>query len=152
MLTRASNAINGTNVYVIYAQTPKFSIGGADCTDLTPSSSTCASAATVTVTVSKTLSSSFRSNTTISGSSAGEQTTAPVTTPPSPKSTSFGTCPDTIGWGSSGYKYPVTLSSTPHPPGMTAEPSMSEETEAFAFTSTLYQTVYQPLEEGSCNC
>ncbi|KAF3763406.1 hypothetical protein M406DRAFT_262788, partial [Cryphonectria parasitica EP155] len=27
------NAINGTNVYVIYAQTPKFSIGGASCVD-----------------------------------------------------------------------------------------------------------------------
>nr|XP_036582653.1 extracellular proline-serine rich protein [Colletotrichum truncatum]KAF6791444.1 extracellular proline-serine rich protein [Colletotrichum truncatum] len=47
------NAINGTNVYVIYAQTPKFAISGADCTDPTPipaEPSVCAPPATVTVT------------------------------------------------------------------------------------------------------
>ncbi|KAJ9132422.1 hypothetical protein NKR23_g11208 [Pleurostoma richardsiae] len=47
------NAINGTNVYVIYAQTPKFFIEGGPCTDPTPTSSTCP-LATATVTVTKT--------------------------------------------------------------------------------------------------
>ncbi|KAK0730911.1 Ser-Thr-rich glycosyl-phosphatidyl-inositol-anchored membrane family-domain-containing protein [Lasiosphaeris hirsuta] len=43
------NAINGTNTYVIYAQTPKFYISGGPCIDPTPLTPTCA-AATVTVT------------------------------------------------------------------------------------------------------
>lgn len=36
MLIQRSNAINGTNTYIIYAQTPKFSTGGADCVDPAP--------------------------------------------------------------------------------------------------------------------
>lgn len=49
------NAINGTNVYVIYAQTPKFSIGGASCQDpVAAEPSTCAPAVTVTATVTAT--------------------------------------------------------------------------------------------------
>lgn len=46
------NAINGTNTYVIYAQTPNFYISGGPCEDPT-SSPTCA-AATVTVTATVT--------------------------------------------------------------------------------------------------
>ena len=50
-LTICSSAINGTNVYVIYAQTADFSIDDVPCSDPTPSSS-----AVGTVTVTQTLS------------------------------------------------------------------------------------------------
>ena len=50
--TCLSSAINGTNVYVIYAQSEQFSIAGDDCVDPTPTGSVCtASPTTVTVTV-----------------------------------------------------------------------------------------------------
>lgn len=97
-----SNAINGTNVYVIYAQTPKFSITGDSCTDpvTTTTASTCA-AATVTVTV--------RGNSSLTSAAA----LAATTLPSSVTSTFEGECPSTIGW-SGNYSQPVTLSSTPH--------------------------------------
>lgn len=98
-----SNAINGTNVYVIYAQTPKFSITGDSCTDpvtTTATAPTCA-AATVTVTV--------RGNSSLTSAAA----LAATTLPSSVTSTFEGECPSTIGW-SGNYSQPVTLSSTPH--------------------------------------
>ncbi|RKU40687.1 hypothetical protein DL546_000798 [Coniochaeta pulveracea] len=123
------NAINGTNVYVIYAQTPKFSIGGADCVDPTPAE-TCPPAATVTV--SKTLSVKASVTTVIT------RITKAV-------------CPATIGW-SSGYDHPVTLTEVPHPPGVTAAPTGPAANENFATTSTIYSTVFRDLSEGCGAC
>ncbi|KAF6816452.1 hypothetical protein CMUS01_12269 [Colletotrichum musicola] len=162
------NAINGTNVYVIYAQTPKFSIGGSDCTDPTPlppaGPSTCAPPATVTVTVSKTLSRNSTATAT-GGHTAKTQhqiTASPVR--PSVKTiitTVFqGTCPDTIGW-SSGYNHPVTLTKPPRaPPGpvVTKAPHGSvveeDDDEEENVTSTIYRTTYLPLEMAptACTC
>ncbi|KAK0734734.1 Ser-Thr-rich glycosyl-phosphatidyl-inositol-anchored membrane family-domain-containing protein [Lasiosphaeria miniovina] len=142
------NAINGTNTYVIYAQTPKFFIGGGPCTSPTlDTPPTCAAAATVTVTVS----------TTLSANSTGKPTTlAPVssktTAAPSP-----GKCPDTIGWGESGYSHPVTLTRVPHAsndvPTTTPAPGAWTSKDAEASTSTLYTTIYKDLSEvNGCAC
>jgi len=167
------NAINGTNTYVIYAQTPKFFVAGDACTDPPSSSSTCAPAATVTVTVSTTLSSSSASvsGTTSTGSASGHGnytltgTTASSTTSPSwsssasptlvttsssyhSKPTSGGKCPDTIGWGESGYSYPVTLTNAPTPPGGDA-PAPTD----YATASIIYTTVYRDWSElDQCHC
>lgn len=121
-------------------------------------SATCAPAATVTVTVSTTLSKSLYGNysTTAAPSSA-------IYTPlPSP-----GKCPDTIGWGESGYSYPVKLTSVPHaeydtatyvaPPATTLAPYPVKggKGQYGVTTSTIYQTVYKDLseiEEGDCWC
>ncbi|TKW48322.1 hypothetical protein CTA1_3695 [Colletotrichum tanaceti] len=118
------NAINGTNVYVIYAQTPRFSISGADCADdpsptLPPASpSTCAPPSTVTVTVSKTLSKNSTATATGGLSAAQTQLTtsaAAVVVSATPAPVFHGTCPDTVGW-SSDYHHPVTLTKPPHHP------------------------------------
>jgi len=45
------NAINGTNTYIIYAQTPKFYVGGDACTDPEPTPSCAAATVTVTATI-----------------------------------------------------------------------------------------------------
>lgn len=105
------NAINGTNVYVIYAQSSKFSVSPArspaQCVASTPTPSTCPAPSTVTVTVSRNSSSS---------SSPAITTTAT----PSPdhhrstRSTKPGIVPKTIGW-SSGYSNPVTIDYVPTP-------------------------------------
>ncbi|KAM7194016.1 extracellular proline-serine rich protein [Naviculisporaceae sp. PSN 640] len=152
------NAINGTNVYVIYAQTEKFSVDGGPCEDAPVTSSTCAPPATVTVTVSTTLShhSSLFSN-------HSSTTVAPSYSPtvyPTP-----GKCPDTIGWGESGYSYPVSLTSVPHPtdypvapaPATTSAPAykVKGSGKKYGVTSTIYQTVYKDLsevEDGECFC
>ena len=134
-----SNAINGTNTYIIYAQTPKFYVGGDACTDPEPTPS-CA-AATVTVTVRK------------SKNGGGDATSAPpassVTNHPLP-----GKCPDTIGWGPSGYDNPVTVdpprgagdvdapATTSAPPG-----AWSSKDGGAAVTSTITRTVYKDLSE-----
>ncbi len=163
-----SNAINGTNVYVIYAQTPKFFIDGDACTD--PPTSSCAPAATVTVTVSTTLSSSASATSTTASasrngtstytrSSASSTVSSPSSQSPTtiitssshhhPKPTSGGSCPDTIGWGESGYDHPVTLTSAPTPPGGDS----ATATEYWASTSTIYSTIYKDLSEvDECNC
>lgn len=102
-----SNAINGTNVYVIYAQTPKFFITGDSCTDpvATTTAPTCA-AATVTQTVTVRGNSSSTATTPAAVLSGASATAAA-------SSTFQGTCPSTIGW-SGNYSHPVTLTSTPH--------------------------------------
>lgn len=86
--------IIGTNVYVIYAQSDEFTVGGDSCEDpvTTSTASTCAAAATVTVTVSP---------------AHANATTAP------------GLVPKTIGW-CSGYSEPVTLAAVPTSSGCTA--------------------------------
>jgi hypothetical protein len=103
------NAINGTNVYVIYAQSSKFSVSPAlsKCVASTPTPpSTCAAPSTVTVTVSNT---GLPSN-----SSAPSSSPAVIPTPSSSHYTSPGTVPKTIGW-SSGYSNPVTIDHVPTP-------------------------------------
>ncbi|KAJ4387307.1 hypothetical protein N0V93_007896 [Gnomoniopsis smithogilvyi] len=122
------NAINGTNVYVIYAQTPKFSIAGDSCTDpvtTTATAPTCA-AATVTVTV--------RGNSSFTSGAALAATTLPA----SATSTFEGACPSTIGW-SGNYSQPVTLSSTPHA-GRAVATSTSASTEISGTALPSYAT------------
>lgn len=75
----SSNAINGTNVFIIYAQTPKFSIKGDSCEDPV-STSTCPSAATVTV--------------------------RPQSVVTKTQTITYAICPNTVGWGPSGYGSP----------------------------------------------
>lgn len=126
-----SNAINGTNVYIIYAQTPKFSLAGARCVDplpLLPTTTACAAAApTVTVTVGGPLRPSSSSSTPGGGGAAAAvQGLAHVayadddpanahasSAAASTASTAGGACPATIGWNGN-YGSPVTLSSPPH--------------------------------------
>ncbi|GJC87306.1 hypothetical protein ColLi_10144 [Colletotrichum liriopes] len=173
------NAINGTNVYVIYAQTPKFSISGADCTDpttLPPASpSTCAPPSTVTVTVSKTLSKNSTATATGGFSAAQSKiTTSAAVSASSSQTTSapvfHGTCPDTIGWASD-YHHPVTLTKPPHHPNDTRYPqptkapyptggkgsfnAAGDDDDDEEVTSTIYRTTYLPLEmapTGACTC
>ncbi|KAK1998004.1 extracellular proline-serine rich protein [Colletotrichum falcatum] len=160
------NAINGTNVYVIYAQTPKFSISGADCaggpTTLPPAlPSTCAPPSTVTVTVSKTLSKNSTAAAT-GGIPAAQSkiTTAAVSATPAP--VFHGTCPDIIGWASD-YHHPVTLTKPPQHPDNTAfalptkapYPIGGDDDDDKNVTSTIYRTTYLPLEmapTGACFC
>lgn len=149
-----SNAINGTNVYVIYAQTPKFSISGDDCTDPTPigaEPSTCAPPATVTVTVSKTLSRSNSTATATGGISAAQQVTPTPAVVTQVTTVYQGVCPDTIGW-SAGYNHPVTLTKPPR------APNSPEPTGSFGGADdnvkTVYRTTYLPLELAptACGC
>ncbi|PSR81649.1 Ser-Thr-rich glycosyl-phosphatidyl-inositol-anchored membrane family-domain-containing protein [Coniella lustricola] len=122
------NAINGTNVYIIYAQTDKFFIDGSSCTDPATTASTCAApTATVTQTVTVRASSSSSSLTTSSSSSsslaaapvklenlAAANITAAAFTQASSAASALvsATCPSTIGW-SKDYSHPVTLTSVP---------------------------------------
>lgn len=137
------NAINGTNVYVIYAQTPKFSLTG-DCEDPAPALPTCEAA---TVTVTATVSTTF-----ISG------IPSTVTLPPSSHFTAPGKCPDTIGWGPSGYDRPVTLSHVPRgadAPAPTPPPKNGAWVgKDYGSTRTVYQTVYRDMSEVEevCHC
>ncbi|KKK22265.1 hypothetical protein P175DRAFT_0500168 [Aspergillus ochraceoroseus IBT 24754] len=127
------SAINGTNIYIIYAQGAHFtvnkSLDGSRCVDTvsSPSVSTCRAStavSTVYVTVSPTDSSS--SHPPLAPSSAYLHPT-PALPPPSPttatssKYTKPGIVPKTIGW-SSDYSHPVTLDKVPTPtaPGPTA--------------------------------
>lgn len=146
-----SNAINGTNVYVIYAQTEKFSVDGAPCVDSTPplEPPTCDEqpavvTATVTVTVSKPTSSHPSGRLTSTATTASHSTTAVPSVIP-------GKCPYTIGWGTAGYASPVTLTRTPHPhaPAPTWAPvgGLVEEDEGEWETRTVYSTVFRDLSE-----
>lgn len=153
-----SNAINGTNVYVIYAQTPKFAIAGDDCTDPSPipaEPSTCAPPATVTVTVSKTLSRNFTATATATGGESAAQNITRTPAVVTQVTTVFqGTCPDTIGW-SSGYHHPVTLTMPPVPPTtpeVTNVPSKGPYDNEGVMI--IYKTAYLPLSLAptACNC
>lgn len=106
-----SNAINGTNVYVIYAQTPKFSIAGAACTDdpAVTQAPTCAAAPTATVTATVTV----RGNSTLLVPTATPTATgAPLGNELVAKSKYEGECPEVIGWVG-GYDSPVKLTEVP---------------------------------------
>ncbi|ROV90342.1 hypothetical protein VMCG_09752 [Cytospora schulzeri] len=107
------NAINGTNVYIIYAQTSKFFISGDACVDpvtTTAPASSCAAAPTVTQIVT------VRGNSTLLASTAVAAAAPATTEAPGKalvaKAQSQGTCPATIGW-SKDYSHPVTLTETP---------------------------------------
>lgn len=122
-----SNAINGTNVYVIYAQTPVFAVAGESCTDeepaptAAPTASTCAAAtSTATVTVTVRGNSSSPSTSTLSAGAAavtganlklGEK--EPGVGSSSSANTYQGECPSTIGWKGN-YANPVTLTEVPN--------------------------------------
>ncbi|KAG6354985.1 hypothetical protein INS49_004066 [Diaporthe citri] len=104
------NAINGTNVYIIYAQTPKFSIAGAACTDepaVTAAPTCAAPTATVTATVT------VRGNSTLLVPTATPTAAgAPLGNELVAKSKYEGECPEVIGW-SGGYDSPVKLTEIP---------------------------------------
>lgn len=139
-----SNAINGTNVYVIYAQTEKFSVDGTPCVDSTPplEPPTCDEpAVVVTATVTVTVSSLHSSGRTTTTSHSTTTATVPSVLP--------GKCPYTIGWGTAGYAHPVTLTRTPHPhaPAPTGAPVGGPEEEEEWETRTVYSTVFRDLSE-----
>jgi hypothetical protein len=107
------SAINGTNVYIIYAQGDKFTISdpvdGSACVDPAPlpTTSTCphAAASTVYVTVSPTGPSSSHVHPSPSPSTTSTSTSEYVKP---------GNVPKTIGWCSD-YSHPVTLGHIPTP-------------------------------------
>ncbi|KAE8371897.1 Ser-Thr-rich glycosyl-phosphatidyl-inositol-anchored membrane family-domain-containing protein [Aspergillus bertholletiae] len=123
------SAINGTNVYIIYAQGDRFTVSDAvdGCTDLVPPpASTCGPSApvsTVYVTVSPTGSSSrlihhpsshglHSSHHHLHSTHALPAPSSTVTA--SSKSVKPGIVPKTIGWCSD-YSHPVTLDKVPTP-------------------------------------
>ncbi|RAK94964.1 GPI anchored serine-threonine rich family protein [Aspergillus ibericus CBS 121593] len=117
------SGINGTNVYIIYAQSDKFTVSEAinqtACVD-TPataaaaSASTCGAPSTVFVTVSPTASSTplFHHHHHHHHSTHLLPTPSPSTTPS--RSVKPGIVPKTIGWCSD-YSHPVTLDKVPTP-------------------------------------
>ncbi|GFF47057.1 LOW QUALITY PROTEIN: serine/threonine-rich protein adg2 [Aspergillus udagawae] len=122
------SGINGTNVYIIYAQGDKFTISepvdGTDCVDPAPepTPSTCPSAAvsTVYVTVSPTGSSSRLFHPSSHVSSPSPSTTA------TSKSVKPGIVPKTID-----YSHPVTLDKVPTPtPAPMVTPAPGQDTGA----------------------
>jgi hypothetical protein len=114
------NAINGTNVYVIYAQSKKFSVGPAldpaGCIDEKPSvAAECPVATPTTVFVTVSTAASTNSSRTLP--SPLYPTTS--STSSHPPFTSPGVVPKTIGW-CSGYEHPVTLVEVPKPASATS--------------------------------
>ncbi|KAH6650516.1 Ser-Thr-rich glycosyl-phosphatidyl-inositol-anchored membrane family-domain-containing protein [Chaetomium tenue] len=137
------NAINGTNVFVIHAQTPKFSIRDGDCNGAgpitPPDESSChpvtvTETATTTVTVSPTCSvlppSSEESATTVSVVPSVEPSAPSASIPSNPEPTE----------GSEDAAEP-TVTSPPVVGG--ADDGSGED----AITSTVYSTVYRDLSE-----
>lgn len=105
------NAINGTNVYVIYAQSKKFSVSPSPSSQCVNgnSTSTCLETSTVTITVSSPTGLPFTPvASSSSSSSTATTTTTAITSPENPSSVKSGIVLKIIGW-SSGYSNPVTL-------------------------------------------
>lgn len=127
------SGINGTNVYIIFAQGDKFTVSEPvePCVDPAPvpTPSTCpsAGASTVYVTVSPTGSSSrlfHPSSSHVSSSPLPSTTTTTTTSSATSKYVKPGIVPKTIGWCSD-YAHPVTLDKVPTPtpaPIMTPAP------------------------------
>jgi Ser-Thr-rich glycosyl-phosphatidyl-inositol-anchored membrane family len=139
------NAINGTNLYVIYAQSPKFSVGGKDCVE-PPKPTNATTCAKETTTVYVTVSSSPLNSTVT-------PTSAPLY-PTTSSKCSHGTVPNTIGW-SSGYSNPVTLTSVPTPGQPSGTPPPMKTTAGPAspekdVTMTMYNTIYAPASDCPC--
>ncbi|GKZ31983.1 hypothetical protein AbraIFM66950_000982 [Aspergillus brasiliensis] len=127
------SGINGTNVYIIYAQSEKFFVSdtanATDCVDANVTApgglfptSTCPAASTVYVTVSPTASSSalfhhhnhHHDHSTHLLPAPPSSTPAPAPASSSSRSVKPGIVPKTIGWCSD-YSHPVTLDKVPTP-------------------------------------
>ncbi|EAW07084.1 GPI anchored serine-threonine rich family protein [Aspergillus clavatus NRRL 1] len=135
------SAINGTNVYIIYAQGERFTISkpldGANCVDPAPipSPSTCAAVSTVYVTVSPTGSSSSVLHHSSHGFHSSHHHLHSTHVLPAPSSTTAtssssssryvkpGIVPKTIGWCSD-YAHPVTLDKVP-----TTTPAVNDDAD-----------------------
>jgi hypothetical protein len=123
------SGINGTNVYIIFAQGEKFTVANADdstaCVDTpAPTTSTCAAASTVYVTVSSTPSSRpFHHSSHAHHSSHVHPSPSPSTTSTLNSGyTKPGIVPKTIGWCSD-YSHPVTLDKVPTPTATLSAPN-----------------------------
>ncbi|KAJ5775541.1 uncharacterized protein N7511_000552 [Penicillium nucicola] len=141
------SGINGTNVYIIYAQSDKFTVSNADnstaCVDTPlPTTFTCPNAAvsTVYVTVSAT------------PSSRPFHHPSHVHPSPSPSTASIlnseytkpGIVPKTIGWCSD-YSHPVTLDKVPTPTLTLSAPSDANGSDASpVVTAALGQVTDSP--------
>lgn len=126
-----SNAINGTNVYVIHAQTPKFFIEDGVCSGPGPNEpvSTCqpvtmTETETETVTTTVTVSATCPVDVPVSAT--------PVTDTPAAALTS-------------------TTVAVPTPE-VTTPPSVDDATKTRGVTSTIYQTVYRDMSEVEDHC
>ncbi|BCS05568.1 GPI anchored serine-threonine rich family protein [Aspergillus luchuensis] len=124
------SGINGTNVYIIYAQSEKFFVSDAanatDCVDTSitapgaSATSTCPAASTVYVTVSPTASSSafhhshHHDHHLFHHHSSHLPAPSSTPAPASSRSVKPGIVPKTIGWCSD-YSHPVTLNKVPTP-------------------------------------
>lgn len=124
------SGINGTNVYIIYAQSEKFFVSDAanatDCVDTSitapgaSATSTCPAASTVYVTVSPTASSSafhhshHHDHHLLHHHSSHLPDPSSTPAPASSRSVKPGIVPKTIGWCSD-YSHPVTLNKVPTP-------------------------------------
>ncbi|KAL6231692.1 Ser-Thr-rich glycosyl-phosphatidyl-inositol-anchored membrane family-domain-containing protein [Aspergillus navahoensis] len=156
------SAINGTNVYIIYAQGEHFTVsapidGSAACVDSIPIPSSSATAtittcdaATVYITVTPTPSSPHHSHHHQHASASPSLPPASVaTSSSSTKYTKPGLVPKTIGWRED-YDHPVTLD---HPPVPTAAPE-SEEVGSTkpVFVTTVTTTIGVPAPAGDARC
>ncbi|RDW72683.1 GPI anchored serine-threonine rich family protein [Aspergillus mulundensis] len=148
------SAINGTNVYIIYAQGERFTIDspadGESCVDTVPSSSATPSpstcdATTVYVTVTPTASSHHHGH----HASVSPSLSTPTAVPSSTKYTKPGLVPKTIGWQSD-YDHPVTLD---HPPVPTAAPEeVGESSTKPVHVVTVTTTIGVPAPAGDDRC
>ncbi|KAE8151589.1 Ser-Thr-rich glycosyl-phosphatidyl-inositol-anchored membrane family-domain-containing protein [Aspergillus avenaceus] len=150
------SAINGTNVYIIYAQGEHFTISnpvnGTRCADPVPSPSTCppsAAASTVYITVSPTGSSSRLLHPSSSGSPSTHASPTPslTTVSSTSKYVKPGIVPKTIGWCSD-YSHPVTLDKIPTPTDAPHQPTSVDGGKVVTITTTV--SVAGTAGEGSC--
>ncbi|KAL3477211.1 Ser-Thr-rich glycosyl-phosphatidyl-inositol-anchored membrane family-domain-containing protein [Aspergillus californicus] len=155
------SAINGTNVYIIYAQGERFTVGapldGSDCVDSAPLPTTCAattavsvSVSTVYVTVSPTASTShhYHHHDHTPSSPPLSSTTAVTSSYTKP-----GIVPKTIGWCSD-YSHPVTLDHPPVPTDAvpTAAPEEGGGVDRGSLFVTVTTTVGVPAPVGDARC
>ncbi|PWY66495.1 hypothetical protein BO94DRAFT_540620 [Aspergillus sclerotioniger CBS 115572] len=156
------SGINGTNVYIIYAQSEKFTVSdpiNSTCVDTpaptTAAASTCGAPSTVYVTVSPTASSSalfHHHHSHHHHSTPRVPTPSPTTTPSSSRYVKPGIVPKTIGWCSD-YSHPVTLDKVPTPTDVPS--SVSSVAEATATSDVIVQTVTTTLgvaASGDAGC
>lgn len=168
-MTPYSNAINGTNVYIIHAQTSRFSIRDGACTGSGPVSPpddpsptyepvTVTDTATSTVTVSPFCAATSSSESTVSTSSTESVIsnlnldTSLASLSPAPSSS--GDPDDECGYEhEAGSKSAATLSDAAEQPTVTSPPlvnSAEQDRDADApvlFISTVYTTVYRDMSE-----
>ncbi|KAL4767586.1 Ser-Thr-rich glycosyl-phosphatidyl-inositol-anchored membrane family-domain-containing protein [Aspergillus nidulans var. acristatus] len=155
------SAINGTNVYIIYAQGERFTVSsplnGSHCVDSVPSNTTCGATTTVStvyVTVSPTASSSPSSphHHGHPHHPPSSPSLSPATTATSSVYTKPGIVPKTIGWCSD-YSHPVTLDHPPVPAAAipTAAPGQASSMKP-VFVTTVTTTIGVPAPEGDARC